>query len=77
MMCYGAAVVFPLAAHASITTYHHELLHAWLEQEHAPLRAEARHVMALILGLVWALPVFQFVSETTQEWSLPGHQGSI
>ena len=77
MMCYGAAVVFPLAAHASITTYHNELLHAWLEQEHVPLRAEARHVMALVLGLVWALPVFQFVSETTQEWSLPGHQGSI
>lgn len=76
-MCYGAAIVFPLAAHTSITSYHNELLHAWLEQENAPLRAKAQHVMALVMGLVWALPVFQFVSETTQEWSLPGHQGSI
>ena len=28
-------------------------------------------VVALIAGLVWALPVWQFVSETTQEWMLP------
>lgn len=68
----------PLAAHAALTRYYRDAQHAWLLHGHAPHGppptqpyAEPLQVVALIAGLVWVLPVYQWVSETTQGWSLP------
>lgn len=82
IMCYGLSFFLPFAAHTSITKYHAALRRAWIDavrahhaDESVPLPSEldadAHHVVALVAGLVWALPVAQFVSETTQEWALP------
>lgn len=68
----------PLAAHASLTSHYGGVQHAWIAHAHGLAQeapslpyAQAHEVVALIAGLVWALPVYQFVSETTQTWSLP------
>lgn len=68
----------PLAAHAALTRLYRDAQHAWLLHDHG-LHAHAPalpnvapwQVVALIAGLVWVLPVYQWVSETTQAWSLP------
>lgn len=68
----------PLAAHAALTRFYRDAQHTWLLHGHAthgPSPAapyvEPLQVVALIAGLVWVLPLYQWVSETTQGWSLP------
>lgn len=76
-----AGFVLPTLAHSSLLQYHGGLRLGWLEEiqrvgalsEPPAAFAHAHQVVALIVGIVWALPVYQFVSETTQGWSLPSH----
>lgn len=76
-----AGLVLPALAHSSLLKYHGGLRLGWLEEiqrigalsEPPSAFAHAHQVVALTVGLVWALPVYQFVSETTQGWSLPSH----
>jgi len=74
----SVSFVLPLCAHMALTSHYGQVQGAWAELRHGmrhdvPLLPETRalEVVALIAGLVWALPVWQFVSETTQEWMLP------
>lgn len=72
-------LVVPLLAHATLAAQYGQSQQLWLAHAHdltthrAPWlpHAHPHQVVALLSGVVWSLPLFQWVSETTQEWSLP------
>lgn len=74
---YTLGLAVPLVSHAVLTRMYRDAQHAWVAQAHIgdetpPFpHADPMQVVALIAGLVWVLPVYQWVSETTQAWSLP------
>lgn len=67
----------PLAAHWALTSHYAHAQHAWTAHElglqDAPLlpRAAPHDVVAVLAGTVWALPVWQAMCATTENWALP------